>query len=149
MFQHHSYFSSEQIANFRNLIAKNCQNIELITSQLMLAMGFKMHLCGAKYIHEAIVLYYKLSDNTRVSFSKTIFPDIAQKYKSCVHNVDKDIRTAIKSCYCNGKMLAFNELCGCEIFSSQYQPTISELIVNIVTWIKTVVLENNFHSYER
>lgn len=149
MFQHHSYFTSEQIAIFRRYIANNRQNIKLITSRLMLAMGFKMQLRGATYLCEAINYYYRLPDGTKVSFSKNIYPLIAKQHNTKPHNVDRDIRTAIKSCYESNKMFVFNELCGCEIISPQYQPTNSELIVNIALWINSFELENNSTSYQR
>lgn len=138
MFKHSSYFSNEQIVDFRRFIAENKQNTELITSRLMLAMGFKLHLCGAKYLREAIDYCYKLPKNAKVSFSGTVYLQIAQKFNSSARNVDRDIRTAIQCCYQSGNMLIFNDICGYNIISRQYPPTNSEFITNVVEFLRTV-----------
>lgn len=138
MFNYSSYFSNEQIVIFRHFITENRQNIELITSRLMLAMGFKMHLCGVAYLREAICYCYQLPNEAKVSFSKSVYPHIAERHASTARNVDRDIRTAIKSCYESKRMLAFNEICGYEIISPQYPPTNNEFVMQLVMWIKTI-----------
>ena len=112
----------------------------------MLAMGFKLHLCGSSYLCEAIKYCYQLSDNEKVSFSGQVYPYVAQKRNSTVRNVARDIRTTIQSCYNGGKMFTFNEICGYELISQQYPPTNSELIMNIVAWIKTCQEEYDPHN---
>ena len=141
MFKQFLYFSSEQLADFRHFIAENRQNIELITSRLLLVMGFKLHSCGTIYLREAICCYRKMPKNKKVCFGKTIYEDIAQQHASNAHNVSKDIRSSIQTCHANGRLLAFNEIYGCEIFSPNYPPTNSEFIVNVVEWMRSLELE--------
>lgn len=141
MFNYFSYFSSEQGANFRDFITENYQNTELITSRLMLVMGFKMHLRGATYLREAIEYRFKLPLGEKISFSKTVYPSVASAHNTKAHNVDRDIRTAIQCCYQYGKMFIFNEICGCEMIFNQYAPTNSEFIMNVVTWLHVIEME--------
>lgn len=137
MFSHLLYTTREQIDSFRNFVAQNLQNIELITPRLMLEVGFKLHLCGATYLQEAINYYYSLPPKSRINFNGQIYPHIAEKFDSVARNVDRDIRTAIKRCYESGRLFALNELFGCEIVSRQYMPTNTEFVVNVARWIKT------------
>lgn len=143
MFNHSSYLSSEQIADFRLFISENRQNVELITSRLMLATGFKPHLCGSIYLREAIQYCYKLPSDGKICFSGKVYPYIAQKINSVARNVDRDIRTSIQACYESGKMFAFNDICGYEVISLQYPPTNSEFIMKVVSWLHTLDMERD------
>ena len=146
MFNHHSYLSGEQIVGFRQFIAENRQNIELITSRLMLAMGFKLCLSGCIYLHEAIIYCYSLPQNTKVNFKRTVYPYLEQKLNASAHNIERNIRNAIQNCYSNGTMIAFNDICGYEMISKQYPPTISEFVINIISWMRTFSMEYDSRS---
>lgn len=143
MFNHPSYLSSEQIADFRLFISENRQNIELITSRLMLATGFKPHLCGSIYLREAIQYCYLRQSSAKLNFSGEVYPYIAQKTNSVARNVDRDIRTSIQACYESEKMFAFNDICGYDVISPQYPPTNSEFIMKVVSWLRTLDLERD------
>ena len=138
MFMNYHSFSNEQISELRNFISQNTQNIDLVTSRLLLAMNFKSNLCAVTYLRQAIVYCYKLPEGAKISFSKEVFPYIAQKYSSTVKCVDRDIRTAIKTCYESGNLFAVNGLCKCNFVDRSYVPTNSEFIMNLVTWLRTV-----------
>lgn len=137
MFNHPSYSSGEQIVNFRRFIVQNLQNIDLITSRLLLEVGFKMHLCGANYLREAIKYCYNAPQNARLSFNGKVYPYIAKQVDSTARNVDRDIRTVIQRCYESGRMFLLNDLCGYEMISPQYPPTNTEFVIDIVCWLKT------------
>lgn len=117
---------------------QNKQNIELIISRLMLTIGFNPHLFGAVYLREAIFYCVCSQTDGKVSFSKEVYPYIASTHKSTPQRVERNIRTAIQSCYDSKSMLKFNQICGYDIISQQYPPTISEFVMKTVEWIKTL-----------
>lgn len=141
MFNHPLYFSDEQITNFRHFIAENSQNIEYVTSQIVSTMDFKLHLCGVNYLRDAIAYCYHLPAKTKINFNGEVYPFIAQKHNSKTRNVERNIRTAIQTCYNEGRMLEFNDICGYDLVSKRYPPTVSEFVVRVVNWIKTVEAE--------
>ena len=114
------------------------QNIELIISRLMLTIGFNPHLFGAVYLREAIVYCVGLKTDGKVSFSGEVYPHIASNHKSTPQRVERNIRTAIQSCYDSKSMFKFNQICGYDIISPQYPPTNSEFVMKTVEWIKTL-----------
>ena len=146
MFNHHSYFSGEQIVEFRRFIAENRHNIDLITSRLMFTMGFKQNLCGAICLRAAINFCYGLPEDKKVNFDKTVYPHLAEKLGFNAHNIERNIRTAIQNCYQNGSMFILNSICGWDMISKQYPPTNSEFIVNIISWIRSFNKEYDSRS---
>lgn len=61
-------FSREDVANFRNFIANNYENTELIVSRLLLVLGFRSNLRGVTYLRDVIILRYQLSEYAKYSF---------------------------------------------------------------------------------
>ena len=141
MFSQHSYLFNKQTDNFSGFAMKNFKNIDLVTSRLMLAMGFKLSLLGTTYLREAIVYRYDYSLDCKISLSKQILSHIAQKYNVSINSIDRDMRTALIKCYNDGTMFALNDILGCGVISKQYAPTISEFIMIFVTYFKTMEAE--------
>lgn len=114
------------------------QNIELIIARLMLTIGFNPHLFGAVYLREAIAYCVRQQTEDKISFSGEVYPHIANTHKSTPQRVERNIRTAIQSCYDSKAMFKFNQICGYDIISTQYPPTNSEFVMKTVEWIKTI-----------
>ena len=129
MFSQHLYLFNKQTDNFSGFAMKNFKNIDLVTSRLMLAMGFKLSLLGTTYLREAIVYRYDYSLDCKISLSKQILSNIAQKYNVSINSIDRDMR------------IALNDILGCGVISKQYAPTISEFIMILVTYFKTMEAE--------
>lgn len=141
MFNHLSYLTDEQIADFHRFIANNKQNIELITSRLMLAMGFKLSLIGSTYLRETIIFCYRNYLFSNVNFSKQVYPYLAQSHCSDERNVDRDLRTALKKCHENGRMLIVNDIFSYEIVSPHYPPSVNEFVVQLIHCINELETE--------
>lgn len=141
MFNYHPYFSNQKIVDFRHFIAENKQNIELITSRLLLVIGIKPNLRGMAYLRDAIYYCYHLPQNAKINFSAEVFPYIAQKYNTRARNVDRDILNAIHECYDSERLFIINNLFGYDIVSPKYAPTNAEFIVQIVRWMQSLELE--------
>ena len=136
MFKHHSYISDDFLMDFRRFIVKNYNNIELIMSKLLLSMNFSLQYKGATYLKDALAYVFMQPENVKVSLSGKVYPHIATKRNVKEHNVERDIRNAIQGCYYNGNMFVLNDICGYEIISDQYPPTVSEFISKVKELIR-------------
>lgn len=130
-------FSREEAASFRDFITKNHNNIELIVSRLLLVLGFRPNLCGVKYLRDAIIHCFHRPKFSKVSFSGDIYPVIAKDFNANSRNIERDIRTAVQSCYYDGGMFRLNRICSYEAISEYYPPTISEFVMRSVEWLQT------------
>ena len=130
-------FSREDVANFRNFIDKNNENTEIIISRLLLVLGFRPNLRGVKYLRVVILRCYQLPEFAKFSFSSDIYPVTASLFDTSARNIERDIRTAVQTCYNEGGLFKLNCLCSSDVISQQYPPTNSEFIMKSVAWLRT------------
>lgn len=136
MFNHHSYLSSDFITDFRRFTVENYNNIELIMSKLLLSMNFSLQLKGSAYLKDAVEYCFLQTRDIKISLSGEVYPYIASKRNVKVRNVERDLRNAIQNCFYNGNILILNDICGYEIISDQYPPTVSEFVSKVTEVIR-------------
>lgn len=134
MFQNFLY-SREENDDFRNFVLKNKYDFDQTVAHLLFALGFHANLCGVRYLREAIKYCYELMPAGKISFNKTIYPEVAKRCNTTSARVERNIRTAIHTCYYCGDLRNFNIIAQCPFVSSQYPPTNSEFIMQIADWL--------------
>lgn len=117
----------EEVMNF---VRDN--EISNVAEKLLFVLGFKSNLFGTRYLIDGIVLRYAKEN---ASLCKELYPEIAQKYNTTASRVERGIRHCISGCYESGNLSMLNQLFHCNIVSSNYSPTNSELISSICTAI--------------
>ena len=83
-------------------------------SDLLLKMGVPINSCGYKYLREAIMLGID-SPIGVISITKSIYPNIAQKFSTTVDSVERGIRAGICAAWNYGDFDNISELLGMDI----------------------------------
>lgn len=97
--------SISKTLNHRTRMDLHKRNIEFELSR----MGFPGKKLGVIYIKEAI-LFLSLSERLDVSITKEIYVHVASKYQTNIHNVEKNIRTAIEKVWTEQDINKLTEL---------------------------------------
>jgi len=102
-----------------------------IISNILNKSGFTPHLSGYKLIIQAVFNCYITPDNL-IGKTKILYPALADYNHTNASNVERNIRTAIKSAWtkCGGNN--FYLRMGCGFIESNKQPTCGEFI-DIIT----------------
>lgn len=128
-------FFGDGISEFRNFVLKNHYNFDQALAHLLYVLGFRAHLLGVRFLRETIKCYYNLGAKAKVSFNKTIYPEVAKIFGTSAYCVERDIRNSINSCYYSGSLFRFNSIAVCVFVTEQYPPTNCEFIVQIAEWM--------------
>lgn len=114
--------------NENNVISIENNN-ELYITNLLHELGLPSDMKGYKYIKEGIRLIYK--DSKTKSFTKEVYPYIADKYDSNIRNVERAIRHAIDISWNRGNWDTIEEIFGYSIDQDKAKPTSKEYIITI------------------
>lgn len=93
-------------------------------------IGVPAHIKGYQYLREAITMVY---NNIEIlgSITKTLYPAIAEKYKTTPSRVERAIRHAIEVAWTRGNIDSISMLFGYTINISKSKPTNSEFIAMV------------------
>jgi len=103
--------------------------------KLLHELGVPAHIKGYQFARDAIEIIY-LDESTTDNFKKLIYPVIANKFKTTVYNVERNIRHAIEVSSNRGNCYLLEEIFGYSIDSEKAKPTNSEFLVTIADKIK-------------
>lgn len=90
-------------------------------------IGVPAHIKGYLYLREAITMVYNEVDLLG-AITKTLYPRIAEKFKTTPSRVERAIRHAIEVAWSRGNMDSIRSLFGYTINVSKAKPTNSEFI---------------------
>ena len=97
-------------------------------------VGIPAHIKGYGYLRTAITYSYENSDYIG-QVTKTLYPEIARKYKTTGSRVERAIRHAIEVAWNRGNIDTIDEIFGYTISSAKAKPTNSEFIAMISDYL--------------
>lgn len=109
-------------------------NLEKQITDLLHEVGIPAHIKGYGYLRTAITYSYENSDYIG-QVTKTLYPEIARKYKTTGSRVERAIRHAIEVAWNRGNIDTIDEIFGYTISSAKAKPTNSEFIAMISDYL--------------
>ena len=131
--QNYSYSLKEDNAN-AVFSAINQMNegfdLEAEITYVLHEVGVPAHIKGYLYLREAIdMIYHEIE--LLGSITKTLYPDVAKKYKTTSSRVERAIRHAIEVAWSRGNVEAISKIFGYTVNVNKSKPTNSEFIAMI------------------
>ncbi|TBL79862.1 sporulation transcription factor Spo0A [Paenibacillus thalictri] len=106
------------------------KNLDANITSIIHEIGVPAHIKGYQYLREAITMVY---NNIEIlgAITKTLYPAIAEKYKTTPSRVERAIRHAIEVAWTRGNIDSISHLFGYTINISKAKPTNSEFIAMV------------------
>jgi two-component system response regulator (stage 0 sporulation protein A) len=106
------------------------RNLDANITSIIHEIGVPAHIKGYQYLREAITMVY---NNIEIlgAITKTLYPDIAVKFKTTPSRVERAIRHAIEVAWTRGNIDSISQLFGYTINISKSKPTNSEFIAMV------------------
>jgi two-component system response regulator (stage 0 sporulation protein A) len=117
--------------NYRNVVQlPKTKNLDANITTIIHEIGVPAHIKGYQYLREAITIVY---NNIEIlgAITKTLYPAIAEKYKTTPSRVERAIRHAIEVAWTRGNIDSISHLFGYTINISKAKPTNSEFIAMV------------------
>ncbi len=105
-------------------------DVETMVTEIIHEIGIPAHIKGYQYLRHAIML---VIDNLDVinSITKTLYPTVAQTFRTTPSRVERAIRHAIEVAWDRGDTEVLDSIFGYTIATSKGKPTNSEFIAMI------------------
>ncbi|MFB5675482.1 sporulation transcription factor Spo0A [Paenibacillus terreus] len=106
------------------------KNLDASITSIIHEIGVPAHIKGYQYLREAITMVY---NNIEIlgAITKTLYPAIAEKFKTTPSRVERAIRHAIEVAWTRGNIDSISHLFGYTINISKSKPTNSEFIAMV------------------
>ena len=106
------------------------KNLDANITSIIHEIGVPAHIKGYQYLREAITMVY---NNIEIlgAITKTLYPAIAEKYKTTPSRVERAIRHAIEVAWTRGNIDSISHLFGYTVNISKSKPTNSEFIAMV------------------
>ncbi len=106
------------------------KNLDANITSIIHEIGVPAHIKGYQYLREAITMVY---NNIEIlgSITKTLYPEIAEKFKTTPSRVERAIRHAIEVAWTRGNIDSISHLFGYTVNISKSKPTNSEFIAMV------------------
>lgn len=106
------------------------KNLDANITSIIHEIGVPAHIKGYQYLREAITIVY---NNIEIlgAITKTLYPAIAEKYKTTPSRVERAIRHAIEVAWTRGNIESISFIFGYTINISKSKPTNSEFIAMV------------------
>ncbi|WP_379161985.1 sporulation transcription factor Spo0A [Paenibacillus sp. sgz5001063] len=131
-----SMSSSSSMSNYSGSRGNNVvplskgKNLDANITSIIHEIGVPAHIKGYQYLREAITMVY---NNIEIlgAITKTLYPAIAEKFKTTPSRVERAIRHAIEVAWTRGNIDSISHLFGYTINISKSKPTNSEFIAMV------------------
>lgn len=105
-------------------------DLEAEITHVLHEVGVPAHIKGYLYLRESIdMIYHEIE--LLGSITKTLYPDVAKKYKTTSSRVERAIRHAIEVAWSRGNVDAISKIFGYTVNVNKSKPTNSEFIAMI------------------
>ena len=106
------------------------RNLDANITSIIHEIGVPAHIKGYQYLREAITMVY---NNIEIlgAITKTLYPAIAEKFKTTPSRVERAIRHAIEVAWTRGNIESISHLFGYTINVAKSKPTNSEFIAMV------------------
>ena len=123
----------------------NPHHLEEYVTKLLHDLGIPAHIRGYRYLRTGIISV--IEDGEFLGcITKTLYPEIAQKYHTTSSRVERSIRHAIEIAWERGNMDLVDKIFGYTISAIKAKPTNSEFIAMIGDYISIKVKNANKKS---
>jgi two-component system response regulator (stage 0 sporulation protein A) len=106
------------------------KNLDANITNIIHEIGVPAHIKGYQYLREAITMVY---NNIEIlgAITKTLYPAIAEKFKTTPSRVERAIRHAIEVAWTRGNIDSISYIFGYTVNISKSKPTNSEFIAMV------------------
>ncbi|WP_042202974.1 sporulation transcription factor Spo0A [Paenibacillus camerounensis] len=124
------FASSRPSSNMNVVPLSKGKNLDANITSIIHEIGVPAHIKGYQYLREAITMVY---NNIEIlgAITKTLYPAIAEKFKTTPSRVERAIRHAIEVAWTRGNIDSISHLFGYTINISKSKPTNSEFIAMV------------------
>ena len=105
-------------------------NLEALVTNIIHGVGVPAHIKGYQYLREAIIMVVNDIDVIN-QITKSLYPQIAQKFSTTPSRVERAIRHAIEVSWNRGNWQLMEEIFGHSVDIDKAKPTNSEFIVTV------------------
>ncbi len=119
-------FNIIKLASVKN-VSDECDDAELIVTNLIRSLGIPAHVKGYRYIRTAILESAK-DRNCLESMTKELYPRVASIYETTPARVERAIRHSIETAWNRNNKEAMSKFFGCSVENFVSRPTNSEFI---------------------
>ncbi len=109
---------------------KDEDNLEALVTNIIHGVGVPAHIKGYQYLREAIMMVVNDIDVIN-QITKSLYPQIAQKFSTTPSRVERAIRHAIEVAWGRGEVDLMENIFGYTVSASKGKPTNSEFIAMI------------------
>ena len=109
---------------------KKEENLEALVTNVIHEVGVPAHIKGYQYLREAIMMVVNDIDVIN-QITKSLYPQIANKYNTTPSRVERAIRHAIEVAWGRGEQQVVENIFGYTISAAKGKPTNSEFIAMI------------------
>lgn len=124
--------------NFNLSFYKENIDIETYIRMVLLDLGLKPYLSGFEFLKD-IILYLMRNDGNSLGLVKDVYPVLGEKYGIKYFNIERCLRTSIKSAILNHYD---NEVCNF-VYNLKDKITVGEYIYLVMNYIKHDLKERN------
>lgn len=121
-------FNSTPIETSKQVAVNN--NVETLISNFLFEVGIPAHIKGYHYLRQAVKMVYE-NFNLTGEITKTLYPTIAQQFKTTSSRTERAMRHAIDLAWTKGKLGQMEGKYGHAISSIKTKPTNGEFIAMI------------------
>ncbi|OGX68304.1 MAG: sporulation transcription factor Spo0A [Paenibacillus sp. RIFOXYA1_FULL_44_5] len=106
------------------------KNLDANITSIIHEIGVPAHIKGYQYLRDSIIMVY---NNIEIlgAITKTLYPAVADKYKTTPSRVERAIRHAIEVAWTRGNIDSISHLFGYTVNISKSKPTNSEFIAMV------------------
>ena len=105
-------------------------NLEAMVTNIIHEVGVPAHIKGYQYLRDGIIMAIKDIDVIN-QITKSLYPDLAKKYKTTSSRVERAIRHAIEVAWSRGQVETVENIFGYTVNANKGKPTNSEFIAMI------------------
>ncbi|HAH96996.1 MAG TPA: sporulation transcription factor Spo0A [Firmicutes bacterium] len=119
-------------------VVKNDPNVtekEKQISRIFVELGIPVHFRGYLYLREAVMMAVENPEAVN-GITKKMYPDIALRYNTTTHRVERSMRFAIEKAWSNGQLDALNKYFGFAVDERKGKPTNACFIAKIADQIR-------------
>ncbi len=105
-------------------------NLEAMVTNIIHEVGVPAHIKGYQYLRDGIIMAIKDIEVIN-QITKSLYPDLAKKYKTTSSRVERAIRHAIEVAWTRGQVETVENIFGYTVNANKGKPTNSEFIAMI------------------
>ena len=105
-------------------------NLEAVVTNIIHEVGVPAHIKGYQYLRDGIMMAVNDMDVIN-QITKSLYPDLAKKYKTTSSRVERAIRHAIEVAWSRGQIDTVENIFGYTVNANKGKPTNSEFIAMI------------------